>query len=439
MKFFDREREIELLREYRERSSRTAQFSVITGRRRVGKTELIRKAYEGDGYVYLFVERKNERDLCENFQSAIESALIVPIYGTMTTVQQVLEFLFTYAESNQLTLIIDEFQELLKVNKSIYSTLQKLWDIHKNKMKINLIVSGSVNTLMHKIFLSKKASLYGRQTAFLRIDPFKIEVLKQILAEYSPGYTNEDLLALWTFTGGVAKYVEIFMDHGATTKDDMLSLILREDSFFLDEGKAVLAEEFDKEYGTYFSILSAISRGRNTRSEIEQAIGRHAGGYLTRLESDYSIIKRKQPLFAKQASKNSRYMIDDRFLLFWFRFIYRFGFLVEIRAFDQLQDFVKRDYNVFSGFALERYFQCKFAESGTWTMIGNWWDRKGENEIDLIAEDELSGRIVIGEVKREKERVDLKTLRLKFDTFVKASGKYKRIKPNFIGLSMEDM
>ena len=74
----------------------------------LGKTELIRKAYEGDTYVYLFVERKNERDLCENFQSAIESALKVPIYGTMTTVQQVLEFLFTYAESNQLTLVIGE-------------------------------------------------------------------------------------------------------------------------------------------------------------------------------------------------------------------------------------------------------------------------------------------------------------------------------------------
>ncbi|MBP5227045.1 MAG: AAA family ATPase [Kiritimatiellae bacterium] len=439
MRFFDRERELALLADIEWQSHESARFTVLTGRRRVGKTSLMLKACQKTEFAYLFVERKSEKDLCQTFKEELESSLGMMILGEPVRFEQIFEQIMRFAKQKPITVIIDEFQEFLKVNPSVFSSMQKLWDLHKGEAKINLIVSGSVYTLMQRIFKTKKAALYGRETAFLKIEPFGIDVLKQILAEYSPGFTNEDLLGLWTFTGGVAKYVELLIDAGAYTTETMLERIVREDSVFLDEGKAVLVDEFGKEYGTYFSILSAIAAGRTSRNEITQAIGRDAGGFLNRLENDYSIVAKVQPLFAAKSAKSVRYRLDDNFFIFWFRFIFKYGFLLEIKGYDRLREIIRRDYAAFSGFALERYFRRKFIESGRWTRIGSWWDRKGENEIDILAENELDGTYAVCEVKRDKDRIDPGILKAKFDAFVRASGKWRHAKPLLLALSIEDM
>ena len=229
------------------------------------------------------------------------------------------------------------------------------------------------------------------------------------------------------------------MDRGATSFDQMVQTVVREDSVLLEEGRAVLVEEFEKEYGVYFSVLAAIASGRNTRNEISQALGRDVGGYLTRLERDYALISRRQPLFAKESSRGARYQIDDCFFRFWFRFIYKYSYLLQIKGYEKLRTIITRDYPQFSGLALESYFRERFAESGEWTRLGNWWDRKGENEIDLIAEDELNGRVLVAEVKREKGRIDLGALREKFKAFTEATGRWRKAKPEFAALSMSEM
>ena len=439
MKFYDRKSEIEKLREIERRSHEAAQFSVITGRRRVGKSSLILKACERCKFAYLFVERKSERDLCEGFAAELESKLGIPFYGTPSRFEEVFKAIMRFAVDHPITVVIDEFQEFLKVNKSVYSEMQHLWDLYHADAKINLIVSGSVYTLMQKIFLSRKASLYGRGTAFFRIEPFRIEVLKRILADHSPKYDNEELLALWTFTGGVAKYVALLMDAGAVTRKQMIEKIVCEESLLIDEGRMVLAEEFDKEYGFYFSVLSAIACGRNTRAEISQTLGRDCGGYLTRLERDYAIIEQIRPMYAKESAKGAHYRIHDRFFSFWFRFVFKYSSLLQIRGYDMLREIIERDYPVFSGFALESYFHQKFAESGKWTRLGNWWDRKGENELDLVAENELDGRLLVAEVKRDKARIDLGTVRTKFEIFRTAAKLGRKLKPEFKALSLDDM
>lgn len=439
MKFFGREKEIALLREIRERSREVAQFSVVTGRRRVGKTSLIMKAFDDEAFVYLFVERQGEKELCETFKAEIEQKLGTVIHGTPSHFSEIFEVLMRTAEERSFTVVIDEFQEFLKVNASVFSSIQKLWDIHKEKARINLVVTGSVHTLMRKLFRNKKASLYGRETAFMTISPFSTSVIKDILATYSPNYTKEDLLSLWTFTGGVAKYVELLIDQKAYTREKMICAMVKDGSTFLDEGRVLLVEEFDKEYGVYFSILSAISRGKTSRNDIEQAIGRQASGYLARLEDDYALIAKRIPFMAKPAAKCARYMLDDNFLIFWFRFIYRYSFLLQTKGYEQLRELIRRDYEAFSGFALERYFKAKFAESGEWTLFGGWWDRKGENEIDLLAENELTGVRRVFEIKRKKKLIDLDRVHEKFAAFVRASGEWQGIHPDFVALSMEDM
>ena len=439
MKFFDRKGEIALLREIRGRSREVAQFSVVTGRRRVGKTSLISKAYEDEKFVYLFVERQGEKELCETFKAEIEQKLGIVIHGTPSRFSEIFEELMKTAEERNFTVVIDEFQEFLKINASVFSSIQKLWDLHKSRAKINLVVTGSVHTLMRKLFRNKKAALYGRETAFMTVSPFTTTVLKEILATYSPKYTKEDLLALWTFTGGVAKYVELLIDQKAYTREKMICAIVKEDSVFLDEGRALLVEEFDKEYGVYFSILSAIARGKTSRNDIEQAVGRQVSGYLARLEEDYALIAKRIPFLAKPAAKCARYQLDDNFLIFWFRFVFRHSFLLQTKGYEQLRELIRRDYETFSGFSLERYFKAKFAESGEWTLFGGWWDRKGENEIDLLAENELTGVRRVFEIKRNKKLVDLNRVQEKFAAFVRASGEWKRAKPEFVALSMEEM
>ena len=438
MKFYDRTQEIDKLREIERRSHEVAQFTVVTGRRRVGKSSLILKACENCRFAYLFVERKSEKDLCEGFAAELESKLGIPFYGTPSRFADLFKAMMKFSVDHPITVVIDEFQEFLKINKSIFGEMQHYWDVYHTDAKINLIVSGSVYTLMQKIFLSRKASLYGRGTAFFRIEPFRIEVLKRILADHSPKYGNEDLLALWTFTGGVAKYVALLMDAGAVTRKKMIEKIVSEESLLIDEGRMVLAEEFDKEYGFYFSVLSAIACGRNTRAEISQTLGRDCGGYLTRLERDYAIIEQIRPMYAKESAKGAHYRIHDRFFSFWFRFVFKYSSLLQIRGYAMLREIIERDYPVFSGFALESYFHQKFAESGKWTRLGNWWDRKGENELDLIAEDELDGKLLVAEVKRDRRRIDLDAVRGKYETFVNAVGK-RHGKPQFKALSIEDM
>ncbi|HJH75572.1 MAG TPA: ATP-binding protein [Prevotellaceae bacterium] len=439
MKFFDRSEEIASLHEIREIAKNNAQFTVVTGRRRIGKTSLVWKAYENEPILYFFVARKAESDLCEDYQLEIENKLGIPTMGRAEHFTDIFEFLMKLSIDRPITLFIDEFQEFFRVNKSVYSDMQRIWDIYSNKTHINLIVCGSIYSMMTKIFKDKKEPLYNRQTRFMTVRPFTPSVLKEILTEYNPDYTAEDLLALYSFTGGVAKYVQLLVDAGATTKEKMLNQIVKADSIFLGEGKAILIEEFGKDYGVYFSILSAIARGKTSRSEIESVVGREIGGYLTKLENEYEVIAKKQPLFEKSSTKNVRYTIEDNFFIFWFRFIYKYSYMLEIDNYESMKAIINRDYETFSGLMLERYFRRVLIERQAYTRIGGWWDRKGENEIDIVAENELNNEATFFEVKRKAANIDIEVLKQKAAAFLRATGEFKGYNISYKALSMEDM
>lgn len=439
MKFFDRSEEIASLHEIREIAKNNAQFTVVTGRRRIGKTSFVWKAYEDEPILYFFVARKAESDLCEDYQLEIENKLGIPTIGRAEHFTDIFEFIMKLSIDRPITLFIDEFQEFFRVNKSVYSDMQRIWDIYSNKAHINLIVCGSIYSMMTKIFKDKKEPLYNRQTRFMTVRPFTPSVLKEILTEYNSDHTAEDLLALYSFTGGVAKYVQLLVDAGATTKEKMLNQIVKADSIFLGEGKAILIEEFGKDYGVYFSILSAIARGKTSRSEIESVVGREIGGYLTKLENDYEVIAKKQPLFEKSSTKNVRYTIEDNFFIFWFRFIYKYSYMLEIDNYESMKAIINRDYETFSGLMLERYFRRVLIERQAYTRIGGWWDRKGENEIDIVAENELNNEATFFEVKRKAANIDIEVLKQKAAAFLRAAGEFKGYNISYKALSMDNM
>ena len=441
MRFFDRETEFEKLREIEDLSHEIAQFTIITGRRRIGKTEMIKKFYENKTMLYFFVARKAEADLCEIFIDEIRVKLNIPMLDAKgMSFATVFKYIMELSLTQHITLFIDEFQDFYRVNPSIYSDMQNIWDSYKNKAHINLIVAGSVNTLMNKIFKNKKEPLFGRQTDTIHVRPFRPSVLKEIMSEYCPDYKKSDLLALYTLTGGVAKYVELFIDRKKFTERKMLDMFFERDSYFLPEGKNMLVDEFGKDYGIYFSILTLIAQGRNTRSDMESALNiKELSGYLKNLTEEYGLINKMQPIYEKSTNKNVHYTIDDQFLRFWFRFVYKYTHIIEAGGNEKLRTIAERDFTTVSGKSLESYFYEMLKETGNYTRLGYWHDRKGENEIDIIAEDEVENKIEFIEVKRQSKNFDEDILKTKSEAFIKTVGSFKGYEIELKGLSMEDM
>lgn len=314
--------------------------------------------------------------------------------------------------------------------------MQHLWDRNKDESHICLFLCGSIYSLMHRIFEGSHEPLFGRATQQIFLQPFSTTTLKLILSDNHPQYLPDDLLALYTFTGGVAKYIELFIDNKAFTRDKMIRLMCRENSPFQQEGKNILIEEFGKEYTIYFSILSYIASGFTARTAIESYLQREIGGYLTRLENDFNLIKKHTPLFSKVENRNVRYEIEDNFLRFWFRFFYKYVRYIESGALAKVQEIITRDYPTFSGRALEEYFKCKLRESGEYTTIGGYWNKKGENEIDLIALNEIEKKAVIAEIKRNKQNIKTNILMQKGAAIQK---ELKGYSVTYLELDMEDM
>ena len=434
MKFYNREKELENLRAIEEASKESSKMTVVVGRRRIGKTTLIKKAYSDR--VYLFVSKKNEALLCDEFVTIIQNTLDVKIFGEIRTFKELFEYLMELSKTRHFTLVIDEFQEFLHINSTVYADMQNIWDSHKDSTKLNLVLSGSIYSLMKKIFEDKKEPLFGRANNKIHLKPFSVETIKEILAENSPTYSADDLLSFYMLTGGVAKYVEIFVDNKAFTLEGQLALIFKEYSLFLEEGKNLLVEEFGKEYTTYFSILSLIASSKTSRSELESILEKNIGGYLDRLENEYTIIKKVKPIFAKEGSRTLKYEIIDNFFNFWFRFIYKYRSAIEIENYEYVKKIVLRDYATYSGKFLEKYFVEQLKLSYAYSDIGSYWERGNQNEIDIVAVNDEKKTMLIAEVKRNPSKIELKVLEKKASKLME---KYKKYEYEFLGYSLNDV
>lgn len=436
MKFYDRTKEIEALRKIEQLSATSAQMTVMTGRRRIGKTTLIKTAFTKIPFVYFFVGKKSETLLCSELAEIIRETLGEDL-GDFSSFPRLLGAILSIAKRRNFTLVFDEFQNIAYTRASIFSDIQDVWDSNKGESHINLVICGSLYSKMKQIFEDKEEPLYGRATARFKIRPFDIATLKTILADHNPGYTAEDLLCLYMVTGGVAKYVEQLMTRGAVTKDGIIRDVFSLGSYFLGEGQEMLRDEFGKDYGNYFSILSALSSGETSRGDVKSYTGLEAGGYLDRLEKDYDIVSRRRPYLAGENTKNVEYVIADNFLNFWFRFIYRYRSAVEVGNLEWLQQKVLADYESYSGPILERFFRQVYAETGLYNTVTNYWRKKdGKDEIDLIAVNDTEKSIVIGEIKRNPEKIDLHVLEKKAVSIV---AHHKKWSVSYIGLSMKDM
>lgn len=423
MRFYNRENEISELKRICNLSfTHNSRMTVLTGRRRIGKTSLIKKAFEDSDapMLYFFTGRKAEATLVDDFVREIHDKLHGYVPEGLMSVTGVLRHLFELAKTERFTLVIDEFQEFMIVNPSVFSDLQNLWDSYRSDTRMNLVLSGSVMSMMRRIFTDAHEPLFGRADNIINLRPFKIKVMKEILKDYNPEYTNEDLLALYSITGGIPKYIELFCDNGYVTEESMLRFSVSYMSPFIDEGRNLLITEFGRDYGTYFSILLAIAQGHTSQAEITAALGGMAiGGHLERLENTYNIISKFRPVMSKPGSKNTvRFRISDNFMQFWFRFIERNRSMIEIDNYDDLREVVMRDYPTYSGLMLEKYFRQKLTEEGGFREMGSWWEAKAGKEayeIDIVGIRAEGKSALVAEVKRNARNYDNKLFMAKIE------------------------
>ncbi len=384
-----------------------ARMTIVSGRRRVGKTTLILESVKNTPYVYWFISHATEKDLADMLTSSAASSLgdVVPRGLSFTNL---FLWVMQFSEKHPLTLIIDEFQNLADVNSALFSIIQGIWDRKKDSSHLHLVLSGSSYSMMKRIFENRNEPLFGRATTKLHVHPFFADELISLVRETNLRFGNDDLLALYTITGGVPLYVADFIDNGICKKDAMFRWVARDGSLYLTEGIDLLRLEIGQGQSTYFSILRSLARGFTQSSRIADLIGVNViSSYLERLEN-YGFIEKSRPVFSKPNTRAIRWKIHDPFLRFWFRFIEGRDDYFSYGQSDSLLKNITENYETFSGVALEQFFREKLMRTGKYRSIGSWWNQKrgaegAQNEIDIVATSNSEKTLLLAEVKRQKK------------------------------------
>ena len=393
MKFYDRETELALLRELTERSAQYSQFTAIFGRRRIGKTELVRQHLQNRG-IYFFVEKRPSNALLAEFSATLKSHIAhAPAF---TDWKDFFVFLFAETQRQPLIVVFDEFQNFLTIEPAIYSILQDVWDTWQKQSRIHLIAIGSVVGLMKKVFQDAKEPLYGRLTREIDLSPLPIEAIYQIATDL--GFQSPtDILTLYGIFGGMPRYYEIMESMGLG--GSAIPHILHRALFtpfapFRNEMRDIILSEFGNTAHTYLAILEAIATGKTRRSEIAGPAGLPATSlskYLRELSDLFDLIEREVPITEQSwKTKKSRYKIRDPFITFWMRFIYRQLSIYESGNFPYFLNRLNTSVSEFMGFAFENITRELLIQRNHhnaapfyFHRIGRWWDR--QSEIDLVA------------------------------------------------------
>lgn len=426
MKFYNREHEIQRLTEISRKAGSKSQMTIVLGRRRIGKTRLVFESFKQQNFLYFFVSRTSDYLLCREFLSEIKTKLDIPIYSDVKSSKELLQIIFNYAEQNFITVVFDEFQNYQFVNPAVFSELQDIWDQRKEKTKCNLILMGSISTLMNHIFKNRKEPLFGRADHQLTVNAFSLDTTARVLTDYGIN-SDESLCDYMIFTGGIPKYLELVTDIREINFPGFLDAVLLKDSLLITEGKTSLIEEFGKNYSIYFAVLQLIASGKTKRSELLSLLPdvKELGGYLNNLIENFGLIKKIAPVFAPENTKNIKYQLDDFFYSFWFRFIYRNQSAVEAENFRYIKAKIMEEWAQHKGGLFEKVIRNHLKTLSLFNIIGSYWDRKGENEIDIVAVNEMDKILLLGECKLNAKKIDLHQLKRKSESLINDYRDYK--------------
>jgi hypothetical protein len=409
MKFIDRERELNNLKAWW--ASKDAQLIVIYGRRRIGKTELIKRFIKDKPHIYFIAQQISE---AENLKTL--GKIVGEYFDDMILKEKGFDNWSTFFEylkkhvKERLIIAIDEFPYLAESNKGISSVFQAGWDEHLKELPIFLILCGSSMAMMEREVLSFKAPLYGRRTGQLRLKPFSFFEA----SEFFSGLSFEDRLLYYSVLGGNPSYLSR-VNPKKSWEENIVSLILSPASPLYSEVEFLLHEEL-REPRNYFSILKAIALNKTRISEIVNETGFDKSilhKYLFVLE-DLQLIQKEYPVTEKNPlkSKKGLYRLQDQYFKFWFRYVLPNKSRLEEGREDLVLEIIRNDITSLVAENYEQVAREILSRDQTkifsFDRLGRWWDRN--EEIDLVALNEKEKKILLGEVKWSNKPVGLNIL-----------------------------
>lgn len=392
-------------------------MTVIYGRRRIGKSTLIKEFIKNKRAVYYTATKAG---INKNIELWGKQALAVlaPEMNTLSfqTINDLLDFLGKHSERERMVIVIDELPYLAEADKSVLSVLQNYIDNHWMHGQMFLILCGSSVSFMENEVLSEKSPIFGRRTSQIKLDAF--DYLEA--AEFVPAYSYEEKAVCFGVTGGVAKYLSM-LDDTKSLDENIIQLFFRKTGYLYEEPNNLLTQEF-RNVGTYNDIISAIASGANKvneiadKSHVEQSVAVHA---LQNLIATGIVLKEKA-VTDEANKKKVQYILKDSMFKFWYQFVPDGMGAIELDCGEIFyQNVVKPKISEFMGSVFEqicRHYTLICGVTGKLdyfvTTVGSWWGthpgKHVTTDIDIVGLDKIAKKAVLGECKYRKEPIDRK-------------------------------
>lgn len=382
--FYNREKELDFLeKQYSENGSN---FIVIYGRRRVGKTELLKQFIKNkESIYYLLDEQKDEINILglqNKFSDYFNNTLLRKV-KLNNWYELFIEFI-NLKKNKKIILVLDEFPYLIKGNKAIPSIFQKIWDEILKDKNVMLIICGSSVSIMENNVLSYKSPLYGRKTGQWKVNPFNFKESRSFLKSKN----IEETIYAYAIFDGIPLYLKKY-DSNLSISQNIIDKIVSKGQLLYEEAEFLLKQEF-REPGNYFLILKAISYGKTKFSDIINFTNLDktvCSKYLDNLITIKAVTKNYPVTLDKEKSRDTKYYISDNYLKFWFSMIYPNRHLIEEGKFNF--NIIKEKFNFHTSFVFENicieYMISKFK----FNKIGKWWRKDKEIDIVLLNDNEI--------------------------------------------------
>ena len=413
MDFIGRTSELATLNAELERGSG---FVVIYGRRRVGKTTLIKEFIKDERAFYFLATTESEAQSMKRFAGVLSRTKKNPMLSKVTFTDW-LDLFQVVADDHpdeKKVLVIDEFPYLVKTNPDFPSILQNAWDEVLKDHNVMLILCGSLISMMKKHALAYDSPLYGRRTAQIRLMPLQFT---DVYAAQNLSF--EQAVEQYAITGGVPKYMEFFQTEEPLV-EQIRRVVLSKNGFLYEEPDFLLNEEVQTPIN-YFSVLKAISDGNHKLSKIGMTMEQDTSAITPYLKTliDLGFVTKNVPITEKnpERSRKGLYYVSDNFIRFWFRYVYPFKGELELDNQQIVLDEMGKDFKQkFVAFAYESICRNIFAElcrkgqiDFAPSRIGSYWrnDNEGDTEIDVAAVDNQHKRLFLGECKYHAKPVDV--------------------------------
>lgn len=373
--FVDRDVELDQLTDCYE--SETADCVVIYGRRRLGKSELVRQSIaDRDDAVYYQAVESTAQNQLEQFVDTATAK-----FPSLGNVRRDWEVLLEALGEEDAVVVIDEFPFLIDEDESLPSQIQRAWDMELQETGMTLVLVGSSISVMEDKVLSGSAPLYGRRTATIDLKPLSVTDAHQ----FFPGYNPETAITAWSIYGGTPYYLQT-IDPNQQLGTNVQQTILSERGLLYSEPEFLLRTEL-RQPNTYFSILRALAHGRRTPNEIAGMAGVESGSLSTYLQKlrRLRLVERHIPVTeSPTASKRGRYRIAAPLFRFWFRFVYSNQDQLRMLDNDAYDELVAPELADYVSPLFERL--CQRALPGLidrqFQDIRQWWFK--EHELDVL-------------------------------------------------------